>query len=455
MAIIRNTVTGLMPVIKPYIPQPRTVLVVIIAFLVGMVWAYVIDPTVFYNAQPSQLEQSWQNTWVELLADRRAAGSYSDESITDLLRAVDNPTGIVDAQSASTSGETPQRLADIRPLAEQAEPGTLAPQPSLIASIRPWLLGSVVIAVVAVIASLLYGFYIQPIVVEPIKRRLAPKTESDARTQAEIAAIKDARKMREAMEADIPVSSLDAGPPVSRHISLYTPGRAYDDSFSIEDANEAFLGECGVAISETIGVGSPEKVTAIEVWLFDKEDFVRTITKVFVSEHAYNDPAIRSKLEPKGELVVVKPGAIAVLETNTLRLQARIVDVAYGTGPLPPNSYFEKLTIELATWKKDGLPVGAPVPAAPVAVPAPSFSSLPPSPAPSPASAAPPASSPFGSGSAPMSSPPPPSPFGGGGPSPLRPPPMQSPPPAPPRPPAPPPDDDDPFGGTGDFTPVS
>ena len=105
--------------------------------------------------------------------------------------------------------------------------------------------------------------------------------------------------MREAMEADIPVSSLDAGPPVSRHISLYTPGRAYDNSFSIEDANEAFLGECGVAISETIGVGSPEKVTAIEVWLFDKEDFVRTITKVFVSEHAYNDPAIRSKLEPK------------------------------------------------------------------------------------------------------------------------------------------------------------
>jgi hypothetical protein len=413
-----------------------------------MVWAYVIDPTVFYNAQPSQLEQSWQNTWVELLADRRAAGSYSDESITDLLRAVDNPTGIVDSQSATTSGETPQRLSDIRSLAEQAEPGTPPPQPSIIASIRPWVLGSVVIAVVAVIVSLLYGFYIQPIVVEPIKKRLAPKTESDARTQAEIAAIKDARKMREAMEADVPVSTLDAGPPVSRHISIYTPGRAYDDSFSIEDANEVFLGECGVAISETIGVGTPEKVTAIEVWLFDKEDFVRTITKVFVSEHAYNDPAIRSKLEPKGELVVVKPGAIAVLETNTLRLQARIVDMTYGTGPLPPNSYFEKLTIELATWKKEVVPAGAPVP---VAAPAPSFSSLPPSPSPAPA-APPPA--PFGGGTAPMSSPPP-SPFSGGGPSPLRPPPMQSPPPAAPRPSPPSPDDDDPFGGTGDFTPIS
>ena len=29
---------------------------------------------------------------------------------------------------------------------------------------------------------------------------------------------------------------------------------------------------------------------------------------------------------------------IATLETNTLRLHARIVDMAYGTGPLPPNS---------------------------------------------------------------------------------------------------------------------
>ena len=146
---------------------------VVIAFLVGMVWVYVIDPTVFYNAQPSQLEQSWQNTWVELLADRRAAGSYSDESITDLLRAKTiQPASWTSA--CKHIGETPQRLSEIRPLAEQAEPGTLAPQPSLIASIRPWLLGAVVIAVVAVIASLLYGFYIQPIVVEPIKRRLAP-----------------------------------------------------------------------------------------------------------------------------------------------------------------------------------------------------------------------------------------------------------------------------------------
>ena len=76
-----------------------------------------------------------------------------------------------------------------------------------------------------------------------------------------------------------------------------------------------------------------------------------------------NDPATRSKLETKGELVIAKPGAVAKLETNTLRLQARIVDMAYGSGPLPPNSYFDKMTIEIQAWRKS--PSEAPVAAAP------------------------------------------------------------------------------------------
>jgi hypothetical protein len=453
MAIIRDTATGLLPVIRPYIPKARTVFVVVLAFLVGLVWAYVIDPTVFYDSQPSQLEQSWQNAWVELLAAAKASGSYSDETIVEWLRAVDNPVSIVDDLiNTSTSQITVDRLQELRPLAEQAEPGTPAPQPTILASLRPWVLGPIVIAIAAVLISLLYGFYIQPMVVEPIQKRRQPTSESDAGTKAEIAAIQESRRLREAMQAEVPVNigAADLGPPVSRHISIYTPGRQYDDSFSIETADEEFLGECGVAISETIGVGAPEKVSAIEVWLFDKEDFVRTITQVFASEHAYNDPAIRSKLEPKGEIILATPGAVAVLETNTLRLQARIVDMQYGTGPLPPNSYFEKLTIELATWRKEGAAVGVPAPmAAAPAVPTPAPSYAPPPPAPAPAVP----SSFEDPGPAPMGGAPAQRPFGGSGITPLKPPPMQSPPP--PRPSPPPPADDDPFGGTGDFTPIS
>ena len=41
-----------------------------------------------------------------------------------------------------------------------------------------------------------------------------------------------------------------------------------------------------------------------------------------------------------------------VLETKMLRVRARIVEAAYGTGNLPPNSFFERLTIDLAAWAK-------------------------------------------------------------------------------------------------------
>ena len=82
----------------------------------------------------------------------------------------------------------------------------------------------------------------------------------------------------------------------------------FDNSFSIDSPAGEFLGECGVGISETIGVGDPKKVTAFEVWLFDKND-IQTVTKVVMSAHAFNDVAIRQRLEAKGEPVLAEPGS--------------------------------------------------------------------------------------------------------------------------------------------------
>jgi hypothetical protein len=75
---------------------------------------------------------------------------------------------------------------------------------------------------------------------------------------------------------------------------------------------------------------------------------------VLMSQHAYNDPAIRSRLEPKGELVVVTPQAQILLETATLQLLATVVDLEYGRGPQPADSYFERITLELAIWPRQG-----------------------------------------------------------------------------------------------------
>ena len=151
-----------------------------------------------------------------------------------------------------------------------------------------------------------------------------------------------------------PVEYMDQGEetPIAQFMTTYMLGDdLYDDSFSIDSPTGEFLGECGVGISETIGVGDPKKVTAFEVWLFDKND-IQTITKVLMSEHAFNDETVSQRLISKGEPILIEPGKHIILETATLQLEARVVEMNYGQGALPDNSFVDRMTLELAIWPK-------------------------------------------------------------------------------------------------------
>jgi hypothetical protein len=140
--------------------------------------------------------------------------------------------------------------------------------------------------------------------------------------------------------------------PISQFMTTYVMGDdLFDDSFSIDSPSGEFLGECGIGISETIGVGEPKKVTAFEVWLFDKND-IQTVTKVLMSSHAFNDAPTFQRLQAKGEPFMVDRGKKVTLETAALQLVATVSDMEYGQGALPENSYFERLTLEIAVWPK-------------------------------------------------------------------------------------------------------
>jgi hypothetical protein len=140
--------------------------------------------------------------------------------------------------------------------------------------------------------------------------------------------------------------------PIAQFMTTYVLGDdLYEDSFTIDSPTGEFLGECGAIISDTIGVGDPKKMTAFEVWLFDKND-IQTVTKVLMSQHAYHDPVISQRLMSKGEPVVIEAGQHVLLETATLQMEARVIDMNYGQGVLPENSYFERLTLELVVWTK-------------------------------------------------------------------------------------------------------
>ena len=161
---------------------------------------------------------------------------------------------------------------------------------------------------------------------------------------------------REAEKSKTDFRSLGVAQPITQNMTTYVMGDdLYDESFSIDTQSGDFLGEYGVGVSEVIGVGDPKKVTALEIWLFDKND-IKTATKVLMSAHAFSDGTIRARLEPKGELVLVDPQKQVMLETATLQLLVKVVDLQYGNGALPTNSFFERITLELAIWQKSPQP---------------------------------------------------------------------------------------------------
>jgi len=147
-----------------------------------------------------------------------------------------------------------------------------------------------------------------------------------------------------------PVNYVDQDePPISQNVSSYKLGDdLFDDVFSIE-ADGQFLGEYGVAIADSTGVGGPKKVSAFEVWLFDK-NHIPTTTKVLMSEQSFNDPSRREKLKTKGEPVLADPNQPVILETNNLRLVARIVRREYSEGAV--GSYFQSFVLDLKVWPR-------------------------------------------------------------------------------------------------------
>ncbi|MEA2007600.1 MAG: hypothetical protein U9O54_00610 [Chloroflexota bacterium] len=150
-------------------------------------------------------------------------------------------------------------------------------------------------------------------------------------------------------------SSRGEVPPLQQFTTTYVLGDSlFDDSFGIESAAGEFLGECGIAVSESIGVGDPKRVTAFEVWLFDHDD-ITTITKVLTSSHAYYDESTLTELEKKGEPILAEPGQEFVLETKNLRIIARVMDMVYGEGPLPEESFFDRMALELSIWQNNQL----------------------------------------------------------------------------------------------------
>ncbi len=133
--------------------------------------------------------------------------------------------------------------------------------------------------------------------------------------------------------------------------SVYRIGNdMYDEVFSI-DQGDNFRGECGISIGETLNNTEPKAVTAFEVWLFDKDD-IHTATWYLMSDFALDNEGISKRLEQRGKCDRIRKHDVYVLETETLTVEIKVLELEYGTEMEEKNSYFTNVVFDVIARQK-------------------------------------------------------------------------------------------------------
>ena len=332
---------ALTAIVKNLLQTTRVALIVgvVLGLLLGLIIGWGIWPVQWTDATPEVLREDLRKDYMRMIIDsyNRTGdtntamarwdnlGETADSTYTSLL----SDPGYLNPADIQAFGGLVQSVKGVPP--GQAAPGGEATS-GMGAAV---LYASIVVVLILVAVGALYLW------------RLLRKGSGTVTP-----VMQAAEASRQAEKTNF--EEMGLAPPITQTMTTYVLGDdLYDESFSIDTGGGEFLGEYGVGVSETVGVGEPKKVAALEIWLFDKND-IKTATKVLMTEYAYNDPNIRARLEPKGELVVVKPQEQVLLETATLQLLATVVDMEYGSGAMPQKSYFERITLELAIWPRSG-----------------------------------------------------------------------------------------------------
>lgn len=336
-----------MDLIREKLSEPKIVVIVslVIGLIVGwMVIGWWLWPVQWVDASPQQLRGDFKNDYMRMVVESyiieqdaglaKARYDQLGEGAEDALVEVEADPGMLSqaeilnfrAAIGVGPGEEETKPADT----EETESGEAAGSSSFV---------RVALPIMCVAVLLVAGVFIAVMI---IRSRTGEAGEPTSPKDTE-----------EFLEIDAEEGyGYDENPPIKQFMASYKLGDdQFDDNESIDSPAGEFLGECGVGISETIGMGDPKKVTAFEMWLFDKND-IQTVTKVAMSAHAFLDENSRQRLMAKGEPVLAEPGTETVLETEKLYMIARIVDLAYGEGALPEQSFFDRFIIELSVWTK-------------------------------------------------------------------------------------------------------
>jgi hypothetical protein len=141
-------------------------------------------------------------------------------------------------------------------------------------------------------------------------------------------------------------------PPLVNYIWSFVIGDdLFDESNSIDTAQGEFLGECGIEIANTLSDSTPKKVTAFDIWLFDKNE-INTRSIILMSDRAFANDVLRSHFEMKGQPMKAIIGKEIEVKTDHLLMRMRVLDMICAQKEKGTCEYFQRLTLEVNIWQK-------------------------------------------------------------------------------------------------------
>lgn len=330
-------------------PRVAAITGVILGLALGLLFGWVLWPVEYTDAVPEILSQRYQEEYLRMAIDSYGVNPDPELAYQRWLDLGGQAMPLYAAISGNPGRQDPGAILGFKAAVDSrlTTPSVVVPPVAnpLTPSLNKYLLiGLGSLLALGVIAYTAYRFVLKPIFIGK-----KPST-------GEVSAARQAQEINRSVEkTDYAEQGLEK--PITQTMTTYVLGDdLYDEAFSIDSPSGEYLGQYGVGISDFIGVGDSQKVTAFEVWLFEKGEFDKsenkTSTKVLMSDYAFSDTRIRQRLETKGELVLIQPQAQILLETTRLQLLATVVDLQYGDGNLPNKSHFKQLTLELAIWPK-------------------------------------------------------------------------------------------------------
>jgi hypothetical protein len=352
---IINLYKQVLSMLNPFMPNIKKLRWWLPGLVMGSLLTFIFMPTEFKNnAEPVQLAPNYREQWIKAAA--QTAQTDADEAKRMLVDGGITADEVAALRDKNQGTELATQLEGLEGLAKEVEGDAQAqkdeyPEPGgFFSNVIIPIFWYIAWGVVSFLLALYFTLWLLPGQAFVMKWIRGDRLDPEIKAKAE--ADKQRREQRKQAQKE---KSVFDTPPVRQFMSIYMTGdNYYDESFEIEtEGTKKFLGQCGSNIMETVGAGTPKRVTATEVWVFVQKD-IKTMTSVVMSEYAYNDESMRSKLAAKGEPILAEKGKVFTMESNHLRSQVKILDLEYDEGGPAPNSVFKRLAIEIAIWEKEG-----------------------------------------------------------------------------------------------------